>query len=223
MRNSSRTGLVVVCFIALALLIGVGLGLWSSRQGDVMTTDVPMLSSTLKTAASSNTSAAIPGQTNDMVDADADEPQPAAGWEQKLDDILISDTDEVTKAAKILALMAIAPEEGKVELAQHLVNLVQDDNYTSTGDLLTNPTTPRDVSNVLLNDLLNRNNGLKLPLLLAVARNEDHPLRTEAKDLLELFIQEDKGSNWTDWENAVDKWLKDNQPAAEPTSMPSAP
>ena len=219
MRNSSKTGLVVVSFIALALLMGVGLGLWSSRQGDVVTTDVPMLSSASKTITHSNTSAAIPVQTNDSVDANADASQPAAGWEQKLDGILISDANEATKAAQILALMTTATEEGKVELAQHLVNLVQDDNYTSTGDLLTNSTTPRDVSNVLMNDLLNRNNNLKLPLLLAVARNENHPLRNEARDLLELFIQEDKGDNWTDWQNAVDKWLKENQPAAEPTSM----
>lgn len=222
MRNSSKTGMVVVAFIALALLLGAGLGLWVSRQGAGPTIEMPPTVVSIKTvvANSNAVAAAHVAQTNDVAaSTNTDEMQPPAGWEQKLDDILISDTDEANKAAQILALMPTATEEGKVELAQHLVNLVQDENYTSVGDLLSNPTTPKDVSNVLMNDLLNRNNNLKLPLLLAVARNDDHPLKSEAKDLLELFIQEDKGTNWTDWETAVDKWLKDNQPPPD-TSAP---
>jgi hypothetical protein len=219
MRTLSKTG-VVVGFVALALIIGAGLGLWVSYQGSGVSINIPGTASSVAAPATGSNGVArvegaAPDKTNEAA-GDANEAPSIAGWEQKLDDILISDTDEAAKAAQLLALMPTAPLEGQVQLAQHLVNLVQDDNYAMTGDLLTNPSTPREVSNVLLNDLLNRGNELKLPMLLAVARNDDHPLKSEAKDLLEIFIQDDKGANWNEWEAAVNQWLKDNQPPADP-------
>jgi hypothetical protein len=66
------------------------------------------------------------------------------------------------------------------------------------------------VANVLLNDLLNRNNTLKLPMLLAIARNSDHPLKDQALDLLGLLTQKDNGTNWDQWSTSVDTWLQDN-------------
>ena len=59
--------------------------------------------------------------------------------------------------------------------------------------------TPSAVSTLLMNDLLNRHNSLKLPMLLAVASNGDHPLKDQAKDMLELFLQADYGTNWDQW------------------------
>ena len=59
-------------------------------------------------------------------------------------------------------------------------------------------------------EFYNRANSLKLPLVLAVARTENHPLAEEAKDLLELYIEEDHGTDWAKWEDAMHKWLKEN-------------
>jgi hypothetical protein len=103
-----------------------------------------------------------------------------------------------------------APAEAQQELAQHLVNMVQDDHYDGTADMLTNAATPADVSGVLMNDLLNRNNALKLPMLLAIARNDSHPLKDQALDLLGLLTQEDNGTNWDQWSSTIDTWLQDN-------------
>ena len=50
----------------------------------------------------------------------------------------------------------------------------------------------------------------KLPLLLAVARNEKHALKDEANDLLELYVEEDYGTNWNQWEDATKKYLKEH-------------
>ena len=136
----------------------------------------------------------------------------AAPWEQALDDILLGDDDENGKADKILALIPNAPAEAKQELAQHLVNMVQDDHYDGTAQMLTNSATPVEVSDVLMNDLLNRNNGLKLPMLLALARNPDHPLKDQALDLLGLLTQEDNGTNWDQWSSTIDTWLQNNPP-----------
>jgi len=66
------------------------------------------------------------------------------------------------------------------------------------------------VLDVLLADALNRPNSLKLPLLLEVARQPDHPKAGEAKDLLELFLEEDHGKDWGQWQAKLEQWLKDN-------------
>ncbi len=88
--------------------------------------------------------------------------------------------------------------------------MVQDDHYDGAAQLLTNAVTPSAVSTVLMNDLLNRANTLKLPMLLAVAQNTDHPLKDQAREMLELLLQQDNGSNWDQWSAAIDTWLQNN-------------
>ena len=46
---------------------------------------------------------------------------------------------------------------------------------------------PEDILDVLLEDVLNRPNTIKLPMLLEVARDPQNPKSAEAKDVLELF------------------------------------
>jgi hypothetical protein len=220
MRNSKLSwGLGI---LGVALVCGGTLGWLLSRQGDLAplpptqddaTTTAATTAAKKAHAGKTGTNSAANGDQEDLAQMGAnsmDEEIASTNWEAKLDDVLVSDADDASKAASILALIPDASEEGKVELAQHLVNMVQDDNYTATGDLLTNTNTPSDVATVLMNDLLNRDNKLKLPMLLAVARTENHPLSGDAKELLELFIQDDKGSNWNEWEKAVNEWLKEN-------------
>ena len=132
-------------------------------------------------------------------------------WEQKLDSILMAGGEANDKADAIRKLMTVAPAGAEVELAQHLINMTQDDHYDGAAELLTNATTPAAVATVLMNDLLNRRNTLKLPMLLAIARNDEHPLKDQAKDMLELFLQADYSTNWEQWSGAVDTWLQDNQ------------
>jgi hypothetical protein len=132
-------------------------------------------------------------------------------WEEKLEEILLRGGEPDEKADKILALIPTASPDAQVELSQHLINMAQDDHYDGVAGLLTNANTQKAVSTVLMNDLLNRKNTLKLPMLLAIAENDDHPLKGEAKDLLGVFIQTDYGTNWTQWSSAIDTWLQQNE------------
>jgi hypothetical protein len=140
----------------------------------------------------------------------AQAPEESKDWEKQLDDVLLSDADSNIKADRILALIPTAPSNAQVELSQHLVNMTQDDHYDGAAQLLTNPVTPAAVSTVLMNDLLNRNNTLKLPMLLSVARDDDHPLKDQAREMLELLIQQDDGNNWDQWGTDINTWLQNN-------------
>lgn len=210
--------------LAVAAVLGTLIGWLASRQGDIAPVTVPAPTASSSSPPLAIASGASQSQTvdprsipiiihekprggNSGVGADQGFPD----WEQKLDDILLGDDDENGKADKILALIPNAPADAQQELAQHLVNMVQDDHYDGTAALLTNSATPAEVSNVLMNDLLNRNNNLKLPMLLAIARNPDHPLKDQALDLLGLLTQEDDGTNWDQWSSDIDTWLANNQ------------
>jgi hypothetical protein len=211
----------VLSVLVLAGGVGIFIGWMKSREGDVQPVAVPAGASqqTVDIAPVAMTQEEPPlGPKPSRIsrihrpgtDLSAPPPEESNEWEKQLDDVLLADTDSNTKADRILAMIPNAPSNAPVELSQHLVNMVQDDHYDGTAELLTNATTPAAVSTVLMNDLLNRNNALKLPMLLAVARDDDHPLKDQARDMLELLIQEDDGSNWDQWSASINTWLQNN-------------
>jgi hypothetical protein len=210
----------VLSVLALAGAVGVFIGWMKSRDGDIRPIVVPPSDNQpaiviAPVALNSPTPTAIvddrPALAARQQPAVRPPPPPEnMQWEQQLDDVLLADTDANNKADRILALIPTAPTNAQVELAQHLVNMVQDDHYDGAAQLLTNAATASEVSTVLMNDLLNRNNTLKLPLLLDIAQNDDHPLKDQARQMLELLIQQDNGTNWDQWNTAINTWLQNN-------------
>ena len=212
----------VLSVLALAGVVGVFIGWMKSRDGDIQPIAVPPGSNqpSMVIAPLAMTHPEAPPVSNATPRAQrVKRPKPVlvsppteenTQWEQQLDDVLLADSDVNTKADRILTLIPTAPTNAQVELSQHLVNMVQDDHYDGAAQLLTNPATPADVSTVLMNDLLNRNNTLKLPMLLAVARDDDHPLKGQAREMLELLIQQDDGTNWDQWGASITAWLQNN-------------
>jgi hypothetical protein len=131
-------------------------------------------------------------------------------WEEKLEEILSSAATEAEKAKQIMAIFGRLPQDGQVEAAQHLSNLVANQDYAPLGRMLTNSALPDDVLDVLMSDVLNRPNSMKLPLLLDVARNDQHPKTGEARDLLELYLEQDYGDDWAQWQVRLEQWLRQN-------------
>jgi hypothetical protein len=131
-------------------------------------------------------------------------------WSDKLDQILTSTVEEADKAKQLLEMFPHLTEEGQIEVARHLANLLPDKDYPALGKYLADPKMPEPVLEVLLGDALNRPNSVKLPLLLEVARQADHPKAGEARDILELFLEENHGKDWDQWQTKLDQWLKDN-------------
>ncbi|MBC8002810.1 MAG: hypothetical protein H7X97_09510 [Opitutaceae bacterium] len=134
-------------------------------------------------------------------------------WQQKIDDIILADEEIDQKSERILALLpTLKDSEQRVEAVQHLVNFVTDTNYATTATLLVNPKTDEAVLQTLMADLLNRGNELKLPIFLQLAKDDQHPLVAEARELLQIYIQDDHGTNWPAWDKAVQQWLKETVP-----------
>jgi len=131
-------------------------------------------------------------------------------WEDRIDTILTGEEPETDKAKKMIELFPNLPPEAQEEVAHHISNLTTDENYAPIGKFLTNTALPEAVLDVFTEDVLNRPNSIKLPALLDIARDPQHPKAGEAKDILELFLEDDFGTDWTRWQARLDQWLKDN-------------
>ena len=133
-----------------------------------------------------------------------------SGWEDKVDEILGSTSPDADKAKQMIEMFPTLPADGQEEVARHLSNLLPDQDYGLMRSFLTNPSLPESVLDILLGDVLNRPNSLKLPALLEVARDAQHPKAAEAKDFLQLFLEQDYGSDWDKWQAGMEQWLKAN-------------
>jgi hypothetical protein len=219
--NFAKVGKRVALLSFLAVLaIGAGLlyALWAANHelatpvvsaGTVQVAEPAVPEPTLAGPIKASSNGVIQAQSRGWSTPPA--PPDTRPWDQRLEDILLRGGEINDKADSIKQLLKDAPADAQGELAHHLVNMAQDDHYDGVAGLLTNATTQPEVATVLMNDLLNRRNTLKLPMLLAIARNDDHPLKDQAKDMMELFLQADYGTNWDDWAGAVDNWLQQNQ------------
>lgn len=214
-----------LAIVAALAALGIGIGWYGSRPG-------PQPAPTTQPARQPAKEAPVPSAKtvpltsrpqkhvtpdNPVPVLQADPPAPAVAqtnlltdWEDRLDEVLGSEAAEAQKANALLEMFPRLPESGQVDVALHLSNLVEDENYAGLGQHLTNSTLSEDVLDVLLSDLLNRPNTIKLPMLIGVAQDPRNPKSGEAKDLLELYLEEDYGTDWATWQTKVGEWLKEN-------------
>jgi hypothetical protein len=154
------------------------------------------------------------GQDNPSGVAAALPPRPVTpnagmtAWEARIDEVLRSNVDENQTAQILVNLMPTLPPEGQEEAAQHIANLILDENYAQVMPLLKNPNLPEDVLDVFVTDLMNREDKVKLPALLDIARIPNHPHHEEALTDLEIFLDEEFGTDWAKWDTAIKAYLK---------------
>ncbi|MEA3208991.1 MAG: hypothetical protein QOE70_2048 [Chthoniobacter sp.] len=151
--------------------------------------------------------------------------QPLAEWELKIDAVLRANPDNTEAANSATAQMLInmlptLPADGQAEAAQHISNLLADKDYGRVLPILRNPSMPEEVLDVLVTDLMNRDDTVKLPALLDIAKIPNHPHREEAATDLQIFLDEDYGTDWAKWDAALKAYLKKQaEENAEPPSV----
>ncbi|MSU59623.1 MAG: hypothetical protein EXS35_15900 [Pedosphaera sp.] len=131
-------------------------------------------------------------------------------YEPTIETILSADGEPDEKGAALLALYPRFPPEGQALAAQHIANLLANDDYEPFGQRLADTNTTAEVQEVILADVLGRPNKLKLPLLLEVAKTPAHPKAAESKQILELYLEKNYGDDWETWKTKIADWLRDN-------------
>jgi len=149
-----------------------------------------------------------------------------ADWEVKIDNILRANPDnsEAANSATAQTLINLLPTlsaEGQTEAAQHISNLLADKDYSRVLPIVKNASTPEDVLDVFVTDLMNRDDTVKLPTLLEIAKIANHPHHEEAATDLQIFLDEDYGTDWAKWDAKLKDYLK--KQAAENAETEVAP
>jgi len=129
-------------------------------------------------------------------------------WENTIDGILRSNVSESQMAQMLINILPTLPEDGQIEAANHISNLLPDSDYGSVRPLLLNSNLPESVLSVFFTDLMNRNDPTKLNAFLDIAQISNHPFQAEALSDLQIYVGQDYGTNWAQWRTAVDQYLK---------------
>lgn len=138
----------------------------------------------------------------------AEEPdQELLPWELSINKLLDSDDENNKVAAELALILPTLPLEGQVEAVQHMVNLTEDDKYIVASNMLLNPGTHPELREVLLADVLDRPNSVKLPVLLAVMAVPGHPSLAEAHRSLREVLGSDFGISSAAWSAPVQSFL----------------
>ena len=111
-----------------------------------------------------------------------------AAWDALVEDFAASSDRVVTKEdrAKVNEALKRLPRERRRESAQSLLNLVSDGNFGVMRDVLFDPAQPTEVVDAVFNDLLNRPEEVKTPLLKEIAQDSSHANCAEARRILDV-------------------------------------
>ena len=131
-------------------------------------------------------------------------------WENRVDEVLRLDVAPAEAGKKLLEMLPQMPADGRIEALQHAANLLSDEDYAPMGKMFSDPKTPAEEVEILMADVLNRPNSIKLPLLLEVARTTGHLKAGEAREILEVFLGESYDNDWDKWQAKVNEYLTEN-------------
>jgi hypothetical protein len=133
-------------------------------------------------------------------------------WEDRLDNILSAEADNQTTVGQLLDGLQSLPVEAQEEYIAHALNLCEDEDYARVETIYLAAGTPTEVSEEIFNDVLNRPDEIKLPLLAKTLRNPAHPMASEAREILEMYLDLDEGAvPPSGWEPAVRQYLVEEQ------------
>jgi hypothetical protein len=133
--------------------------------------------------------------------------------DRKIDEVLRlfngnTDQDNTNTAQSLINLLPALTKDGQTECAQHISNLLSDEEYKRIMPIWRNPSYNPDVIEVFATDLMNRPSKIMLPAMLDAIKMPNHPYHEEAKSTMQVFLDEDYGDNIPKWESAMKTFLK---------------
>lgn len=119
---------------------------------------------------------------------------------------------EVARRLLALAQAVATPMDQRVAALENGLMIADDAHYALVRPLLENPALEPKLARLLLRDLHQRGDAVKLPALLALLLQEGHPLHEDARNTLAFLLAADHGRNRAAWRTAVDAHLRAARP-----------
>jgi hypothetical protein len=110
-------------------------------------------------------------------------------WQNEFVAILGSEATDLVKAQQLLDLFPLVPPQTQTDAAMLACDLVPDDRYELLGQYLTNSETDASARSVLIGNLLQRHNSIKIPWLTELSHDNSTSEAAEAAEFLQLFLQ----------------------------------
>ena len=132
-------------------------------------------------------------------------------WESQLNSILMQEIEIKEIAQKIFVILPTLPLDGQLEAAQHLVNLSGDEDYSAAEAVYFNTGLNPAVRRIVFEDLMNRPNAVRLPLLVRTLREYGHPMQSEAKENLQSLTGQNEGNDPARWDAVVKNALEEER------------
>jgi hypothetical protein len=127
-------------------------------------------------------------------------------------------TDIANTAQALIDLLPKLTKSGQTECAEHISNLLSDEEYPRVLQIWGNPDSDPDVLKVFATDLMNRPARVMMPAMLDAIKMLNHPYRDEAKRTMQILLDQDYGDNIPQWESAMNAFLeKEANEANKPT------
>lgn len=223
-----KFGIVVVAVLFIALFAAVYFLTDSDGGGD---TPAPPPNGVGTAPAGTDSGTDLVKTPNFAVPAGIQRPDSRGGnradWEEEISEALANDqisNEEAVQRLLSLSYDTKVDDETRQEALEHSLNLTEDKAFAQVMPLFKNKNTPVDMLDGILSDLYNRGDRVKLEAVLEVARIDDHPMKEDALELLEFYVDENYGTDWNQWGAAVQSYLKENVDdieAPEPAPAPA--
>lgn len=214
--KTNRAPLLLFGTLALILVAAIwyvlrpsesGLNPASSSTESPLKEEVPSASNLIPSSPGKQPDAA---QRTDKKGVSSPMPVPKteiAQWEYRIDEALRSQADHSAIALSLLSQVPAMPGEGQTAAAQHIVNLIADKDYLQVLPYIKNPRMETGFQEIIVAESLNRPDEVKLPVLLTAARTPKHPMAETAVSVLSVLLDANHGTDWSKWEEAVNKAL----------------
>jgi hypothetical protein len=132
-------------------------------------------------------------------------------WETQINTILMQEIDIKEIANQIAVILPRLPLDGQLEASQHLVNLSADEDYSKAESVYFNAGLDPNVRRIVFEDLMNRPNAIKLPLLVRTLKEYGHPMRNEALENLQVLTGRNEGNDPARWDIVVQNALEEER------------
>ncbi len=117
-------------------------------------------------------------------------------------------TDTTNTAQALINLLPELTRSGQMECAEHITNLLSNEEYPRALPIWVNPASDPDVVMVFATDLLNRPARVMMPAMLDAIKMRNHPYHDEAKRTMQNLLDHDHGDNIPQWENSMNSFLE---------------
>ncbi|MEO8353327.1 MAG: hypothetical protein ABI680_16485, partial [Chthoniobacteraceae bacterium] len=104
---------------------------------------------------------------------------------------------------RLLDLLPALPVQAREAATEEAITRISNADYSLVIPTLTNPQTHSLTHAVLLTDLMERPDSIRLPTLLRIARTPQHPLAAHALDDLDGLLGQNFGTDWGRWDAAI--------------------